>query len=150
MPLELGGVVTPELIVYGTENLRVVDSSIMPMLPAAHLQAVVYGVAEKVSQSKESWALHPIESANKSQAADIIKAAQGLDASTSLPATQSSFSEFPSSFSTLSIASSMSSSATTLVSEVTASSSTSSPPVVVVVATMTTLTTVVRTQTVYT
>lgn len=48
MPLELGGVVSPELLVYGTQNLRVVDSSVMPMLPAAHLQAVVYGVAEKV------------------------------------------------------------------------------------------------------
>lgn len=48
MPRELGGVVSPELLVYGTRNLRVVDSSIMPMLPAAHLQAVVYGVAEKV------------------------------------------------------------------------------------------------------
>ena len=49
MPLELGGVVGPDLMVYGTQNLRVVDSSIMPMLPAAHLQAVVYGIAEKVS-----------------------------------------------------------------------------------------------------
>ena len=49
MPLELGGVVSPDLLVYGTQNLRVVDSSIMPMLPAAHLQAVVYGIAEKVS-----------------------------------------------------------------------------------------------------
>jgi choline dehydrogenase-like flavoprotein len=44
------GVVSPELLVYGTRNLRVVDSSIFPLLPAAHLQAVVYGVAEKVSE----------------------------------------------------------------------------------------------------
>ena len=49
MPFELGGVVSPELLVYGTQNLRVVDSGIMPMLPAAHLQAVVYAIAEKVS-----------------------------------------------------------------------------------------------------
>ena len=49
LPVELGGVVSPELLVHGTQNLRVVDSSIMPMLPAAHLQAVVYGIAEKVS-----------------------------------------------------------------------------------------------------
>jgi choline dehydrogenase len=48
MPLELGGVVDPELLVYGTTNLRVVDASILPLVPAAHLQAVVYGVAEKV------------------------------------------------------------------------------------------------------
>lgn len=52
MPLELGGVVSPELLVYGTSNLRVVDSSIMPMLPAAHLQAVVYGIAEKVCSNE--------------------------------------------------------------------------------------------------
>lgn len=48
MPLELGGVVDPDLLVYGTRNLRVVDASILPLVPAAHLQAVVYGVAEKV------------------------------------------------------------------------------------------------------
>ncbi|EMC91735.1 hypothetical protein BAUCODRAFT_79531 [Baudoinia panamericana UAMH 10762] len=48
MPLALGGVASPELLVYGTSNLRVVDASIIPMLPAAHLQAVVYGIAEKV------------------------------------------------------------------------------------------------------
>lgn len=48
MPLALGGVVDPALLVYGTTNLRIVDASILPLVPAAHLQAVVYGVAEKV------------------------------------------------------------------------------------------------------
>ena len=48
-PRELGGVVDPELVVYGTQNLRVVDSSIFPIIPGAHLQAVVYGVAEKAA-----------------------------------------------------------------------------------------------------
>lgn len=48
LPLELGGVVDPELRVYGVKGLRVVDASIIPMLPAAHLQATLYGVAEKV------------------------------------------------------------------------------------------------------
>ncbi|MCJ1390926.1 hypothetical protein MMC18_003787 [Xylographa bjoerkii] len=55
LPLEMGGVVDSTLLVYGTQNLRVVDASIFPLVPAAHLQAVVYAVAEK--------------------AADIIKAA---------------------------------------------------------------------------
>ncbi|MCJ1319017.1 hypothetical protein MMC15_004349 [Xylographa vitiligo] len=55
LPLDMGGVVDSTLLVYGTQNLRVVDASIFPMVPAAHLQAVVYAVAEK--------------------AADIIKAA---------------------------------------------------------------------------
>jgi choline dehydrogenase len=48
MPLSLGGVVDPELMVYGTTNLRVVDASLLPLVPAGHLQAIVYGVAEKV------------------------------------------------------------------------------------------------------
>ncbi|GJC79045.1 oxygen-dependent choline dehydrogenase [Colletotrichum liriopes] len=55
MPEEMGGVVDPELMVYGTCNLRVVDAGIMPLIPGAHIQAAVYAVAEK--------------------AADIIKAA---------------------------------------------------------------------------
>ncbi|EEU43169.1 uncharacterized protein NECHADRAFT_46494 [Fusarium vanettenii 77-13-4] len=49
MPRDLGGVVDPELRVYGTCNLRVADASIMPLIPSAHLQAVVYAIAEKVS-----------------------------------------------------------------------------------------------------
>ncbi|RPA72823.1 glucose-methanol-choline oxidoreductase-like protein [Ascobolus immersus RN42] len=52
----LGGVVDSKLKVYGTTNLRVVDASIMPLVPSTHIQSTVYAVAEK--------------------AADIIKAAQ--------------------------------------------------------------------------
>lgn len=59
LPLEQGGVVDSHLRVWGTQNLRVVDAGIFPMIPAAHLQAVVYGVAEKVTsmvpQSNETW-----------------------------------------------------------------------------------------------
>lgn len=51
MPFALGGVVDSELRVYGTGNVRVVDASVMPVVPAGHLQGVVYGVAEKVSFS---------------------------------------------------------------------------------------------------
>lgn len=50
LPLEQGGVVDSRLVVWGTQNLRVVDAGIFPLIPAAHLQAVVYGVAEKVCQ----------------------------------------------------------------------------------------------------
>ncbi|KAK3939887.1 alcohol oxidase [Diplogelasinospora grovesii] len=49
MPLELGGVVDTHLLVYGTQNLRVVDAGIIPLIPEAHLQAVVYAVAEKAA-----------------------------------------------------------------------------------------------------
>ncbi len=48
LPQELGGVVDSRLQVYGTQNLRVADASIFPLIPAAHLQAAVYAVAEKV------------------------------------------------------------------------------------------------------
>ncbi|KAI9740033.1 MAG: hypothetical protein M1818_004784 [Claussenomyces sp. TS43310] len=46
---ELGGVVDARLKVYGTDNLRVVDASIFPILPATHTQTSVYAVAEKAS-----------------------------------------------------------------------------------------------------
>ena len=46
LPQELGGVVDSKLRVYGVEGLRIVDASVMPMIPAAHLQDTVYAVAE--------------------------------------------------------------------------------------------------------
>lgn len=47
-PKRLGGVVDEELFVHGTTKLRVVDASIMPMLPGANTQQTVYMIAEKV------------------------------------------------------------------------------------------------------
>ncbi|KAM5536368.1 hypothetical protein V8D89_009966 [Ganoderma adspersum] len=55
LPRDKGGVVDSELRVYGTKGLRVVDLSIVPLIPSAHTQSIVYAVAE--------------------QAADIIKGA---------------------------------------------------------------------------
>lgn len=49
MPREKGGCVSPDLLVYGVEKLSIIDASIMPIIPAAHLQATMYAVAEKAA-----------------------------------------------------------------------------------------------------
>lgn len=49
MPQHLGGVVDSELRVYETKKLSIVDASILPSMPAAHLQATIYAVAEKAA-----------------------------------------------------------------------------------------------------
>jgi choline dehydrogenase-like flavoprotein len=46
LPEKDGGVVDERLRVYGTKGLRVVDASVVPLLPSAHLQTLVYGIAE--------------------------------------------------------------------------------------------------------
>lgn len=48
LPEELGGVVDETLRVYGVDGLRVVDASVMPMLPGANTCQTVYAIAEKV------------------------------------------------------------------------------------------------------
>ncbi|KAJ9611119.1 hypothetical protein H2200_004302 [Cladophialophora chaetospira] len=49
MPQSIGGVVGSDLLVYGTKKLSIVDCSILPIIPAAHLQATMYAVAEKAA-----------------------------------------------------------------------------------------------------
>lgn len=49
MPLELGGVVDSQLRVYGVNGLRIVDASILPLIPSAHTQETMYAVAEKAA-----------------------------------------------------------------------------------------------------
>ena len=47
LPRDKGGVVDPQLKVYGTENVRVVDASIIPLHIGCQLQATVYAIAEQ-------------------------------------------------------------------------------------------------------
>ncbi|KAI1141847.1 putative GMC oxidoreductase [Hypoxylon sp. FL0543] len=49
LPEDKGGVVDTELKVYGVDKLRVVDASVIPVLPPSTLQSTVYAVAEKAA-----------------------------------------------------------------------------------------------------
>ncbi|ROW02261.1 hypothetical protein VSDG_02398 [Cytospora chrysosperma] len=49
LPREKGGVVDSKLVVYGTENLRIVDASIFPLIPRGNILSSVYAVAEKAA-----------------------------------------------------------------------------------------------------
>ena len=49
MPKEIGGVVDETLKVYGTNNVRVVDASVVPFQVCGHLTSTLYAIAERAS-----------------------------------------------------------------------------------------------------
>jgi choline dehydrogenase-like flavoprotein len=49
MPKEKGGVVGPDLKVHGVDGLRVVDLSIVPLIPGTHTSATTYAIGEKAA-----------------------------------------------------------------------------------------------------
>ncbi|CAD0115109.1 unnamed protein product [Aureobasidium uvarum] len=50
LPKKEGGVVDPELKVYGTKNIRIVDASVIPVQLSAHIQTAIYGIAERAAE----------------------------------------------------------------------------------------------------
>jgi choline dehydrogenase len=55
-PLKDGGVVDPRLRVYGVNGMRIVDCSIIPILPDVNIQGPVFMIGEKGAQMiKEDW-----------------------------------------------------------------------------------------------
>lgn len=56
LPEKDGGVVNPRLQVYGVDGLRVIDCSIVPLLPDVNIIASIYMLAEKGAEMiKEDW-----------------------------------------------------------------------------------------------
>lgn len=49
MPRKLGGVVNSQFKVYGTNNIFVIDSSILPMQLSTHLSSTLYAIAERAA-----------------------------------------------------------------------------------------------------
>lgn len=57
-PRQQGGVLDPSLTVYGTDNVRIVDASMMPLICRGNTQSTVYAVAEKAADLiKAEWNL---------------------------------------------------------------------------------------------
>jgi len=63
LPQRDGGVVDDRLKVHGVKGLRIVDASIMPVIPDQHIQGPVYMIAEKAAlMIREDHKLrHPID-----------------------------------------------------------------------------------------
>ncbi|KAL0571037.1 hypothetical protein V5O48_010916 [Marasmius crinis-equi] len=92
LPKELGGVVDTSLKIYGTENVRVVDASIIPFPISAHISSTVYMIGEKVfvpgligtgqSYTTLNWAYNTTPQENMNNRIMNVKAGKALGGST--------------------------------------------------------------------
>jgi choline dehydrogenase len=80
LPKESGGVVDTNLRVYGAANLRVIDSSVMPLQISAHLMASTYGIAEKASDMIKAQYAAKVETVSSSSASAASSAAESTTA----------------------------------------------------------------------
>jgi choline dehydrogenase-like flavoprotein len=72
-PRELGGVVGPDLTVYGTRKLSVADNSIIPLIPSTHTSSTAYAIGEKVKNQPLGYTFwSQAHDLTCSQAADLI------------------------------------------------------------------------------
>lgn len=56
MGREMGGVVGERLVVYGTRNLRIVDASVIPLVPRGNVASSVFAWGERGAQIvREEW-----------------------------------------------------------------------------------------------
>ena len=51
MEKDKGGVVSNRFKVYGVDNVRVVDASVLPIQLSAHLSSSLYGIALKAAKT---------------------------------------------------------------------------------------------------
>lgn len=51
MEQDKGGAVSSRFKVYGIENVRVVDASVLPIQLSAHLSSSLYGIALKAAKT---------------------------------------------------------------------------------------------------
>jgi len=57
-PRNLGGVIDPRFKIYGLTNVRVVDTSVIPLTTGVAIQSTVYAIAEKAADTfRKEWGL---------------------------------------------------------------------------------------------
>lgn len=85
LPRDKGGVVDTNLLVYGTANIRVIDSSIIPLHMSAHTMGTTYGVAEKGAEiiKKRYWEVQPDTSSSSAGGSSSTGSGSGSSATPS-------------------------------------------------------------------